>query len=141
MYKLKTTQNNTDVLKYIEKLWDEQKVSDSLELVDIFSEATWESAKMWGSSIIGFGSYHYQYDSGHEGDMCLVGFAPRKSNITLYLTLWLSHYEAILKNIGKYKASGKSCMQIKRLSDIDVQILKKLIRTSAQDVQKKYPKK
>lgn len=96
---------------------------------------------MWGSSIIGFGSYHYKYDSGHEGDMCLVGFAPRKSNITLYLTMGISHYEAILKNIGKYKASGKSCMQIKRLSDIDIQILKKLIRTSAEDVQKKYPKK
>ncbi len=141
MYQLKTTQNDNNVLNYIKKLWDEQKVSDSLELEELFSEATWESAKMWGPSIIGFGSYHYKYDSGHEGDMCLVGFAPRKSNITLYLTMGISHYEAIVKNIGKYKASGKSCMQIKRLSDIDIQILKKLIRTSAEDVQKKYPKK
>lgn len=141
MYQLKTTQNDSDVLAYIKKLWDEQKVSDSLELVDIFSEVIKEPAKMWGTSIIGFGSYHYKYDSGHEGDMCLTWFAPRKGNITLYITMWLSQYEDILKNIGKYKASGKSCMQIKKLSDIDIQVLKKLIQESVKDMKKKYPKK
>ena len=93
---------------------------------------------MWGSSIIGFGSYHYQYESGHEGDMCLTGFAPRKSNITLYITMGLSKYQDIFKDIGKYKASGKSCMQIKKLRDIDIRVLKKLIHISVEDMKKMY---
>lgn len=141
MYQLKTQQNDANVIKFLEKLSDQEMISDCKELIDIFSEVTKESAKMWGTSIIGFGTYHYKYESGHEGDMCLIWFAPRKSNITLYIIMGLSQYEAILKNIGKYKASGKSCMQIKKLSDIDVKVLKKLIQESVKDVQKKYPKK
>ena len=138
MYQLKTQQNDTNVLSYIETLWDEQKISDSKELIDIFTEVMGEAAKMWGTSIIGFGSYHYQYESGHEGDMCLTGFAPRKSNITLYITMWLSKYEKILKNIGKYKASGKSCLQIKKLSEINISVLQELIAVSVEDVKKMY---
>lgn len=139
MYQLKTTQNDASVLAYLETLWDEQQISDCKELIDIFSEVTGELAKMWGASIIGFGSYHYKYESGHEGDMCLTGFAPRKSNITLYITMWLSKYEEILKNIGKYKASGKTCMQIKNLSDIHLSVLQELIAVSVDDMKKEYP--
>ncbi len=139
MYQLKTQQNNDDVLEYIQTLWDEQKISDCLELIDTLSEVTAEPAKMWWTSIIWFGTYHYKYDSGHEGDMCLIGFAPRKSNITLYTNIELSRYEDIIKDIGKYKVSGKSCVQIKKLSDINIPILKKLIQRSVEDMKKKYP--
>ena len=124
MYQLKTTQTDENVLNFIEKLWDQNQISDCKELIDVFSEASWETAKMWGTSIIGFWKYHYKYESGHEGDMCLIWFAPRKSNITFYITMGLSKYQDILKDIGKYKVSGKSCMQIKKLSDINTDILK-----------------
>lgn len=138
MYQLKTKQTDEDVIKYLKTLWDEQKISDSQELIDIFSEVTGEPAKMWGANIIWFWKYAYTYASGHSWEYFIVGFSPKKSNITLYIIAGIENYKDLIKDIGKYKASGKSCMQIKKLGDINTQILKKLIEVSVKDMKEKY---
>jgi hypothetical protein len=98
---------------------------------------TKEKPKMWGASIVGFGSYHYKYDSGHEGDMCITGFSPRKQNLTLYILPGFERYELLMSKLGKYK-TGKSCLYIKRLADIDEKVLEKLIAESVVYMKKKY---
>ena len=103
-------------------------------------EATGKRAKMWGSSIVGFGEYHYKYASGREGDFMIVGFSPRKSSLTLYIMPGFSGYKDDLAKLGKYK-TGKSCLYIKRLDDVDEKVLKRLIRKSVREMKKKYPTK
>ena len=136
MAKNKTTATVQSVNDFISAVDDETKRDDSFELVKIFKGVTGEDAKMWGSSIIGFGSYHYKYESGHEGDMCLAGFSPRKKALVVYI-LNFDGKEELLKKLGKHKPS-KGCVYIKNLADIDVDVLKKMITASVKYTQKKY---
>jgi len=114
------------------------KKQDAYWLLDIFTETTGYPAKMWGASIIGFGSYHYKYASGHEGDAPLVGFSPRKAKISLYFAPGEEQREALLKNLGKH-TSGKGCVYINKVADIDADVLKALIRQSVKHLQETYP--
>lgn len=96
-------------------------------------EITGEPAKMWGDSIVGFGSYHYKYASGQEGDWMLTAFSPRKQNLTLYIMPGFERYENLMKQLGKYK-TGKSCLYIKKLEDVDLEVLKELIDLSVKQM-------
>lgn len=137
MADLKTKENDRDVLAFINGLENEQRKSDCKELLKLFSEITNEQPKMWGSSIIGFGSYHYKYESGREGDWFLTGFSPRKSNLSIYITSGFKEYENLLEELGKYK-TGSSCLYVKKLSDIDTSKLAKLVEKSVKFMKKKY---
>ncbi len=136
MAKNKTTATSQSVEQFISLVEDETKRDDSYELIKIFKSVTGEDAKMWGPSIIGFGSYHYKYESGHEGDACLTGFSPRKSAIVLYIMNFEGKDELLTK-LGKLKPS-KGCIYIKKLTDIDVAVLKKMIDGSVKYLKKKY---
>lgn len=111
---------------------------DAYRLLDIFTETTGYPAKMWGPSIIGFGSYHYKYASGHEGDAPLVGFSPRKAKISLYFAPGGTEREVLLRDFGKH-TSGKACVYINKVDDIDVEVLKALIKHSVNKVKQAYP--
>ncbi|KMK97224.1 MULTISPECIES: DUF1801 domain-containing protein [Rossellomorea] len=138
MYELKTKETDADVLEYIETSVTDNRREDAFKLLDLFTEASGFAAKMWGKSIIGFGSYHYKYASGHEGDAALAGFSPRKSKISIYLGCTGTEKDRLLSNLGKH-TSGKGCVYINRLSDADADILKELIRLSIHELQTKYP--
>ncbi|KML35414.1 DUF1801 domain-containing protein [Rossellomorea marisflavi] len=138
MYELKTKETDADVLEYIETSVTDNRREDAFKLLDLFTEASGFAAKMWGKSIIGFGSYHYKYASGHEGDAALAGFSPRKPKISIYLGCTGTEKDRLLSNLGKH-TSGKGCVYINRLSDADADILKELIRLSIHELQTKYP--
>ncbi|MGM8211246.1 DUF1801 domain-containing protein [Virgibacillus sp. W0430] len=138
MYELKTKQNDNDVIEFIEAVEHPRKREDAYKLLDIFTETTGYEAKMWGSSIIGFGSYHYTYASGHEGDAPLVGFSPRKAKISLYFAVGDTNREALLRNFGKH-TTGKACVYINKVADIDVDVLRKLIEQSIDFLTQLYP--
>lgn len=138
MYELKTKQNDNSVIEFIEKVDSPKKREDAYQLLDIFTETTGYEAKMWGPSIIGFGSYHYKYESGHEGDAPLVGFSPRKAKISLYLSACATKRESLLNELGKH-TTGKSCVYINKLVDIDVSVLKELIEKSVTFLRETYP--
>lgn len=129
MYKLKTQPTDESVVAFIETVESEKKQEDAFKLLDIFSETTGMEPKMWGDSIIGYGAYHYKYDSGHEGDAMLVGFSPRKARFSLYFATGDEKREELLKDFGKHK-SGKSCVYVNKLEDINVDVLKELIQQS-----------
>ncbi|TYS18664.1 DUF1801 domain-containing protein [Rossellomorea vietnamensis] len=138
MYELKTKDNDSSVIEFIENVDSEKKREDSYKLLDIFTETTGYQAKMWGPSIIGFGSYHYKYKTGHEGDAPLVGFSPRKAKISLYFATGDPDREELLKKFGKH-TSGKACVYINKVADIDEEVLKDLINQSVEFLQKTYP--
>lgn len=138
MYKLKTTETNNSVIEFIESVESPKKRENAYQLLDIFTETTGHTAKMWGPSIIGFGAYHYKYASGHEGDAPLVGFSPRKAKISLYFATGDPRREELLKNFGKY-TSGKSCIYINKVADIDINVLKALIEQSVSFLKETYP--
>lgn len=140
MAKNKTTETESRVSDFMNTVADETKRKDTLELLKITEEITGFQPKMWGPAIIGFGSYHYKYDSGHEGDAPLVGFSPRKEAISLYLSSAFENKEELLAKFGKHKA-GKGCIYIKKLTDIDVEVLKEMISLSVDSLQKLYPSK
>ncbi|BCG60047.1 hypothetical protein PUR_34720 [Paenibacillus sp. URB8-2] len=121
MYELKTKENDNSVIEFIENVDHPKKREDAYMLLDIFTETTGFPAKMWGPSIIGFGSYHYKYATGHEGDAPLVGFSPRKTKISLYLAPYDTEREALLADFGKYTA-GKGCVYINKVADIKVDL-------------------
>ena len=134
----KTTVNNASVSDFINTVANETKKQDGFALVELFSKITGEKPKMWGSSIVGFGQYHYKSEkSKQEGDWPLTGFSPRKQSLTLYITLGFSQYSNILENLGKYKTS-KGCLYINKLSDVDQNVLERLIRISFIDTKQKY---
>jgi hypothetical protein len=139
MAEIKTKQTEADVHEFINTFADtEQKRADSLELIRIVQEFTGYEPKMWGPSMIGFGKYHYKSDrSRQEGDWPLVGFSPRKAAISLYVYTGGEQQDALLKTLGKYKM-GKACIYVKKLSDIDVDILRKLMGTTIDFLRKKY---
>lgn len=137
MAKNKTVPTDESVTQFIEQIPDQQKRVDSYKLIEIMEEITAQPATLWGPSIIGFGSYHYKYASGHEGDAPLVGFSPRKPAISLYLYTCDDEQKYDLEQLGKYKMS-KSCIYVKRLSDIDEAILRKILEDGVAAVKKKY---
>ena len=121
MAELKTKPSKESVLDFLNSIPDEKKKKDSFILLEIFKEVTGESPVMWGPSIIGFGTYHYKYTSGREGDWMTTGFSPRKQNLTLYLMCDVKQMDMHLEKIGKYK-TGKSCLYINKLEDINVEV-------------------
>ncbi len=138
MAEIKTKKTSASVIKFIETNANAQTRADSKALLSIFKAATGEKPAMWGSSIIGFGSYHYKSDrSKQEGDWPLTGFSPRKQNLTLYIMPGFDDYASLLKKLGPHKTSV-SCLYIKRLSDIKVTILRKIIVDSVKKMKKKY---
>lgn len=137
-YQQKTNETENSVVEFIESVESPKKREDAYKLLEIFTEATGFEAKMWGPSIIGFGSYHYRYDSGHEGDAPLVGFSPRKAKISLYFAPGITQRQALLKDFGKHTA-GKGCVYINKVADIDIPALQTLIQQSIQFLQNTYP--
>ncbi|MBI4789128.1 MAG: DUF1801 domain-containing protein [Chloroflexi bacterium] len=131
MAELKTKVNDASVAKFLNGIKDEQRRQDCFTVLEMMKKATRAEPKMWGSSIVGFGSYHYVYKSGREGDWFLVGFSPRKQNLTLYLNVGFEQFDALLNKLGKHK-TGKACLYISTLRDIDLPTLRKLIAQSVQ---------
>ena len=140
MAELKTKPTEQAVESFIDKSQDEQVRDDCYTLIAMMERATGCKAKMWGTAIIGFDTYHYRYESGREGDMCLVGFSPRKANISLYVMLGAIQAESLLKKLGKYK-SAKGCLYIKKLSDVDPAVLQKIIEKCVTVMRKLHKKK
>lgn len=137
MAETKTKPTKISVKKFIDSVEDEQKRKDSYELIDMMKKITKSEPKMWGPSIVGFGSYHYKYDSGHEGDICLTGFSPRKAAFSIYAMCGRG-YEEYLDKLGKFKQGNGGCIYVKKLSDIDLKVLKALITASVKDTKKKW---
>lgn len=138
MYELKTKENDNSVIEFIESVEHPRKKEDAYKLLTLFTEITGYEAKMWGPSIIGFGSYHYKYPTGHEGDAPLVGFSPRKAKISLYFANGDPKREQLLQRLGKHTA-GKACVYINKLADVDTDVLKELILQSVEFLQNLYP--
>ena len=134
----KTVVTDESVEKFLRSLEDDQVKKDCYILRKILTDITGEEPRMWGTSIIGFGQYHYKYDSGHEGDSALVGMSPRKSNISLYLAPgFTEEFSELVKQLGKVK-TGKGCLYIKAVEDIDLTVLKKLVRSSILFLRERY---
>jgi len=134
--KAKTTETTKSVSSFVKSIEDKQRQKDCLAIIGIMEKQTGFDARMWGPSIIGFGSYHYKYESGHEGDAPLVGFSPRKAEFALYIANF-DGKEELLKKFGKHK-TAKSCVYIKKMEDIDIAVLKKLTAGSVKHYQSKY---
>ena len=137
MAKNKTTENNLSVDDYINNITDEKRQNDIRELVKIFEETSGFPPKMWGEAIIGFGSYHYKYESGHEGDAPLAGLSNRVAQISLYVYQDIDDKENLFSQLGKVK-TAKACIYIKKLEDINIDVLKKIITNSIKTIQKIY---
>ena len=131
MAKNKTVENEESVGHFINSIENEQRKSDCFRILGIMQDITDELPKMWGKSIVGFGKYHYKYASGREGDFFLTGFSPRKASLTLYMMSGFQRHEELMSKLGKYK-TGKSCLYIKKLEDIDIEVLKELIKVSSE---------
>lgn len=134
----KTTQTDASVEAFLATVADQQKVADTRAVMAMMADATGEPGKMWGTSIIGFGSYHYKYDSGREGDFMIVGLSPRKANLTLYIMPGYGEFQQQIDALGKVK-TGKSCVYIKKLEQIDLAALRDLIQQSVAYMREKYP--
>lgn len=139
MAELKTKPTDVSVADYLNTIENEQVRQDCWAILNIMEESTKAKGKMWGPSIIGFGTYHYIYASGREGDSMLVGFSPRKQNITLYIMGGFVEYDSLIAALGKC-TRGKGCIYIKRLSDIDVPTLKELLQKSVSRTINAYTK-
>lgn len=137
MAELKTKPTGEPVKAFLDSIADDTKRDDSFEILEMMKEATDAEPQMWGPGIIGFGHYHYKYESGREGDWFLVGFSPRKQNLTLYIMSGFSRYPELLARLGKH-STGKSCLYVKRLNDIDKNVLREMIRLSVQYMRSKY---
>ncbi len=132
---LKTKKNEASVEDFIDAIKEEALREDCLEIAKLMKQVTKSDGKMWGSSIIGFGEQHLIYASGRELDWMLMGFSPRKQNITLYLPGALESYKGLLDNLGKH-TTGKGCLYIKKLADVNKKVLKELVSTSAKNAKK-----
>jgi hypothetical protein len=139
MGELKTKVSDASVTDFINTVENEKKRQDSLKLIELFSKVTGEKPKMWGTSIVGFGQYHYKSErSKQEGDWPLTGFSPRKQNLTLYIMHGFENYAELLDKLGKFKTSV-GCLYINKLSDVDLDVLEKLIDVSYQDMKRANP--
>lgn len=136
--KIKTTETDADVTDFINTYVDnEQKKADSFRLIELMREWSGFEPKMWGPTMIGFGSYHYKYASGHEGDALIIGFSPRKPEFSLYVSAPGDDNKNLIENLGKFKM-GKACIYVKRLSDIDLDVLEKLCKATIRFIGEKY---
>lgn len=133
----KTTENQNSVSDFINTVPDEAKRADSVKIAAIFEAASGFQPKMWGTAIIGYGSYHYKYDSGREGDAPLTGFSPRKDAFALYISLFEGR-EKLLEKFGKHK-TGKGCIYVKKIEDVNVDVLKEMIQKGIRHTQEIYP--
>ena len=125
----KTKKNEASVEGFLKSVGNEKRREDSFVVLDLMKEVTGEEPTMWGTSIVGFGSYHYKGASGREGDWMKVGFSPRKQSMTLYIMDGFGSYDSILKDLGKYK-TGKSCLYINKMEDVDQSVLRELVKQS-----------
>ncbi|WP_019959783.1 DUF1801 domain-containing protein [Woodsholea maritima] len=133
----KTQATCVDVHRYLAGVEPQRRREDSLILLDLFQEATGWQPRMWGPSMVGFGRYHYKYDTGREGDFFATGFAPRKAKMVAYIMPGYQDYSDILSRLGKHKL-GKSCLYFNTLADLDLEVLKTLIKTGIRDLAQKY---
>ena len=133
----KTQPTDVDVRSYLAGVEPQRRREDGIALLDIFQEATGWQPRMWGPSMIGFGRYHYKYETGREGDCFATGFAPRKANMVAYIMPGYHDYSEILSRLGKHKL-GKSCLYFNKLADLDVEVLKTLIKSGIRDLSQKY---
>jgi hypothetical protein len=130
MAESKTQKTEESVEAFLNSVAHEKRRTDSFKVLELMKEVTGKEPKMWGSSIIGFGDYHYKYESGREGDWFLTGFSPRKQSLTLYIMAGFDEYDELMASLGKYK-TGKSCLYINKLEDVDLPTLKQLVKKSA----------
>ena len=137
MAKLKTLRTEASVEGFLSKLPEKSRRRDCRTLLEILQRATKAEPKMWGASMVGFGSYHYTYASGHSGDSFLTGFAPRKQDLTLYIMPGFDRYAALMSKLGKHKI-GKSCLYIKQLADVDLAVLEALVSASVKQMKEKH---
>lgn len=137
MAELKTKETRASVSKFLSTIEDGKKRADCKAIAKIMREATGKTAKMWGKSIVGFDKYDYTYASGRSGTFMITGFSPRAQNITIYIMPGFSKFGALMKKLGKYK-TGKSCLYIKRLEDVDEEVLTRLIRDSIREMRRLY---
>jgi len=135
MAELKTKLNDKSVEAFLNRIANAEKRADCFEILKVMKQATKQEPKMWGDSIVGFGNYHYKYESGREGDWFVTGFSPRKQNLTLYIMSGFERYDELLKRLGKHSTS-KSCLYIKKLSDVDVKVLQELVTESVKVMKK-----
>ena len=135
MAELKTKERKASVEKFLNSVKDDQQREDSFKILKIMKQITKAEPKMWGASIIGFGNYHYKYASGREGDWFITGFSPRKQSITLYIMAEINKYKDLLSILGKHK-TGKGCLYINKLDDVEMKVLKELISTSVKKLKK-----
>ena len=133
----KTKATGASVTAFINSIDDTQKRADARKVAAMMRKATGKRAKLWGPSIVGYGTYHYKYASGREGDFLMTGFSPRKQALTVYVIPGFEHFETLMNKLGKYK-TGKSCLYIKRLSDVDEKILEQLINRSVKYMREHY---
>jgi Domain of unknown function (DU1801) len=134
MAEMKTKPTQASVEGFLNQITDEERRQDSFAVAKIMEEITGDKPKMWGPSIVGFGTYHYKYASGREGDWPVTGFSPRKKDLTLYIMMGFEKHDELMKKLGKHSA-GKSCLYIKHLSDIHIPTLKKLLKKSVKQLQ------
>jgi len=135
MAELKTKRNKGDVEAFLNSVADEKKRQDSFTILELMKKVTGEEPEMWGDSIIGFGNYRYKYASGREGDWFLTGFSPRVQNLTLYIMAGFDEYNQLLGKLGKH-STGKSCLYIKKIEDIDINVLKELVKRSVEHMER-----
>jgi hypothetical protein len=134
MAELKTKRNKGDVEAFLNSVPDEKKRRDSFTILELMKQVTGQEPEMWGDSIVGFGSYHYKYESGREGDWFVTGFSPRKQNLTLYIMSGFDEYDNLMSRLGKYK-TGKSCLYIKKIDDVDQDVLQELAKKSVEHME------
>ena len=140
MAELKTRPTRASVTEFLAGIDDRQQRVDAKKVAAMMRRATGKRAKMWGASIVGYGSYHYKYASGRKGDFMVTGFSPRKQALTVYIMPGFSSFKKLMEKLGKYK-TGKSCLYIKRLSDVDEKVLEILIAESVRHMRKRYETK
>lgn len=138
MTQLKTQPNDPKVEDYLNTVEPQQKREDCFAILKLMQEVTGEPPKMWGSIIVGFGQYHYKYESGREADWFITGFASRSKNITLYIMAGFDNYDELMRKLGKH-STGKSCLYIKKLEDVDQAVLRELVKQSLEYMTQTYP--
>ncbi len=137
MAELKTKASDASVSAFLQSVDGEQKHRDARDILALMKEETGKRPRMWGTSIVGFGSHHYKYQSGREGDWLVTGFSPRKQNLAVYIVPGFSRYSTLMNRLGKYK-TGKSCLYLRRLGDVDQKVLRQLVTRSVADMKKLY---
>jgi hypothetical protein len=137
-YVAKTVATEASVTEYLDAIADPERREDCRQLVALMERAVGERAKMWGAGIVGFGSYHYKYASGHEGDSCLLGFASRKGDISVYLPASFEGSEELFSELGRHKRA-KACLYLRKLADVKIPVLEEMLKRAAAEVRLRHP--